>query len=73
MEQRLVAHMDRNLQGLESRVGGKISKLTSSVDRYLKRTEDWHQEHAVLKARYDRLGNVLAHKGIVSEEELALS
>ncbi len=69
MEQRLIAHMDRSLEGLESRVGGKISDLTSAVDRYLKRTETWHDEFQVLRARYNHLIHVLDQKGILAEEE----
>ena len=49
-----------------------FSELQTSVDRYLKRTEDWHQEHIVLRARYNRLITVLSRKGLVTEKEVAL-
>ncbi len=42
-----------------------FSGLQSSVDRYFKRTEDWHDEHAVLKARYDLLVDLLDKKGLI--------
>ncbi|MBI2984213.1 MAG: hypothetical protein HYY50_01135 [Candidatus Kerfeldbacteria bacterium] len=49
-----------------------VFDLHSAVDRYLKRTEDWHQEFAVLKARHDRLAEVLMSKRVVSDEDLKL-
>lgn len=49
-----------------------MDSLHTSVDTYLKRTEDWHQEFSVLKARYDKLADTLTKKGFVKEEELAL-
>lgn len=49
-----------------------FSDLQTSVDRYLKFTEAWHQELTILKSRQDRLAQVLVDKGIVSEKEIAL-
>lgn len=48
----------------------QVEALTNSVDRYLKRSEDWHQEFVILKAQHDRLHKQLVVKGIVSESEL---
>lgn len=56
----------------EERVVGKFSDLQSSVDRYLRFTETWHQELTILKSRQDRLTQVLIDKGLVSEKEVAL-
>lgn len=73
MEQRFAQHVDKGLEQLESRLGNRISDLTASVDRYLKRTETWHDELRVLQARYDRLVHLLDQKGIVQEEETHLA
>ena len=56
----------------ENRVVGKFSDLQTSVDRYLKFTEAWHQELTILKNRQDRLTQVLIDKGVVSQQEVAL-
>lgn len=49
-----------------------FSDLQTSVDRYLKFTETWHQELTILKGRQDRLAQVLVNKGVVTEQEIAL-
>lgn len=49
-----------------------FSQLHTSVDHYTTRTETWYQEHIILKARHDHLTALLARKGIVTEDELAL-
>lgn len=49
-----------------------FSNLQTSVDRYLKFTEAWHQELTILKSRQDRLTQVLVDKGVVSQQEVAL-
>lgn len=49
-----------------------VSSLHTSVDAYLKQTEDWHQEFSVLKARHDKLAILLTKKGFIREEELAV-
>lgn len=56
----------------EHRIVGNFSDLQTSVDRYLKFTEAWHQELTILKSRQDRLTQVLIGKGLVSEKEIAL-
>jgi hypothetical protein len=71
----LVAMEDRikhDLDDLEVRVIEKFSDLQTSVDRYLKFTEAWHQELTILKSRQDRLTQVLVDKGVVSQQEVAL-
>jgi len=73
MEQRLIQHLDGRLSQLEEKLGGKISELTSSIDRYLKRTEEWHDEFNVLKARYEKLVHALDRKGVILEEETHLA
>ncbi len=49
-----------------------VNSLHVSVDTYLKRTEDWRQEFSILKARHDKLAELLAKKGVIREEELVL-
>lgn len=63
----------KELVAVEERLTNKFSELQTSVDRYLKRTEVWHDEFNVLRARYDRLIHVLDQKGIVREEETHLA
>ena len=49
-----------------------FSDLQTSVDRYLKFTEAWHQELVILKHRQDRLTQALVNKGVITEQEIAL-
>ena len=60
------------LNEVRSEIRRDIATLQSSVDTYLKKTETWHDEFIVLKARHDRLSGVLVEKRIVDEDELAL-
>lgn len=50
----------------------RFSNLQSSIDQYLKRTESWHDEQVILRARHDRLSDSLVKKGIVTREETLL-
>lgn len=50
----------------------QLSSLITSVDRFGKNQTDAHDELVVLRARYDRLAEVLVHKGVTSAEELAV-
>lgn len=50
----------------------QIRLLTTTMDGYVKRTDDWYQEFVILKARHDRLHQVLVEKGVVSDDELTL-
>lgn len=61
-----------DLTDLKEQMLTRFSDVQSSVDRYLKFTETWHQELTILKGRQDRLSQVLISKGIVSEQEIAL-
>jgi len=67
-----IKELDGRLEQLEGRLGTRISDLTSSVDRYLKRTEEWRDEHNVLQARFDRVVHLLEEKGILKEEDAHL-
>lgn len=53
-------------------LGRKFGILQTSVDKYLKRTENWHAEFQVLDARVSRMKTVLVNKGIATEDEFAL-
>ena len=66
------ARVTRRIDRVDSGMHESFSELQGSVDTYLKRSEGWHQEFAVLKARHDKLATLLMKKGMVSEEELAL-
>ncbi|MEK7637246.1 MAG: hypothetical protein AAB402_02550 [Patescibacteria group bacterium] len=70
--QKRVFATKKDVMAIEERVTDKFSDLQSSVDRYLKFTEAWHQELTILKSRQDRLAQVLIDKGVVSEKEIAL-
>ena len=70
-----------NLVSLKEKMATKVdmieqkssfSDLQTSVDRYLKFTEAWHQELTILRNRQDRLTQVLIDKGVVSPQEVAL-
>ena len=50
----------------------EITKNTEITDRYLRRTEDWHQEQQILSAQLARMREILIEKGIASEEEFAV-
>ncbi len=50
-----------------------FSALQTSVDRYTKRTEDWHQEQFALKNRVGRLEKTLVRKNVLSENDLLTS
>ncbi len=50
----------------------QLSTLTTSADRFGKRQTDDHDELVVLRARCDRMANILVHKGVAAEEELAV-
>ena len=65
--------LTNKIAAAEEGLTGKFSNLQASVDRYLKRTESWHDEFRVLKARHDRLIHILDQKGIVREEETHLA
>lgn len=40
------------------------------VDDYVKTTKNWYEEFILLKARYDRMSEILIRKGIAKQEEL---
>ncbi len=74
-----VGGLRQDLQRFENTMTGnfakfddKFSNLQSSVDRYFKRTEAWHDEQVILKSRHDRLSDVLVGKGVVTKEEILL-
>ncbi|MBI3957128.1 MAG: hypothetical protein HY340_04045 [Candidatus Kerfeldbacteria bacterium] len=50
----------------------EVRAMTTTVDGYTKKTETWHDEFGVLKARHNKLHDVLVQKGVVSDDELTL-
>lgn len=50
----------------------RLSTLTASVDRFGKRQSVDHDEFVVLRARYERMADVLVHKGVTTRQELAV-
>lgn len=50
----------------------QLSTLTMSVDRFGKRLMGDHDELVVLRARYDRMADVLVSKGVTTRPELAV-
>jgi len=60
--------MGRELDALVKR----IDALTRGTDEFLKKVDTWHQEHVILRARFDRLTARLIQQGIVHEDDLAL-
>ncbi len=65
-------HDTKRLDDRIDKLQASVADLHSSIDRYLKRTETWHDEFMVLQARYDRLVHLLDQKGLVREEETHL-
>lgn len=61
------------LNRLREEVRGDFSELQTSVDRYLKRTETWRDEHNVLQARFDKVVHLLEQKGVIKEEDAHLA
>ncbi|MBI4426827.1 MAG: hypothetical protein HY567_04590 [Candidatus Kerfeldbacteria bacterium] len=67
--------LENKFDSLEDKFDGqnnRFSNLQSSIDEYLKRTESWHDEQVILKARHDRLSDSLVKRGIISKEETLL-
>lgn len=62
-----------DLSNLRNKLKTSFFNLQSSVDRYLKRTEDWHDELNVLQARFKQVVHLLDQKGLVKEEETHLA
>lgn len=50
----------------------QLASLTTSVDRFGKRLTIDHDEFIVLRARYDRMADVLVRKGLTTPQELAI-
>ena len=61
-----------DIHQLSAQMQVSFSDLQSSVDRYLKRTEAWHDECDVLEARFKQVVNLLDQRGIIKEEETHL-
>ena len=70
MENRLEAKIDQRAEIVEEKITEKFSKLQSSVDHYLLRTETWHEEQDVLQHQHDRLEKSLIRKNVISEDDL---
>lgn len=51
-------------------VRADIHEHQKSVDDYVKTTKNWYEEFLFLKARYDRVSEILVRKGIATQEEL---
>ena len=62
-----------DLEQLKQEIRNDFSDLQSSVDRYLKRTETWHDEFEVLAARFKQVVNLLDQRGVLKEEETHLT
>ena len=67
-----IGDVRQDLGRIEKSMNTNFSDLQSSVDRYLKFTQTWHQEFTILRARHNRLENALTTKGIVSEKDIRL-
>lgn len=72
IQQVVSASVQEAVQRASDSLREDFADLQSSVDSYLKRTLDWHQEYEVLRAQHNRLRAVLIEKGIATEEELSV-
>lgn len=76
--QRLDIRIDEVSDGLQEvrrelvELREQVHSLTTTVDGYVKRTNDWYQEFVVLKARHNVLHGKLVEKGIVTDDDLTL-
>lgn len=64
--------VQEEVQKANDAVRSDFAQLQSSVDSYLKQTQDWRQEFVVLRAQHNRLRKVLIEKGLATEEELVV-
>ncbi|MBI3114974.1 MAG: hypothetical protein HYZ09_00570 [Candidatus Kerfeldbacteria bacterium] len=55
-----------------ARVEANVGAIYTNLDTYLKKTEVWHDEMAVLRMSHQRLKETLVRKGVVSDAELAV-
>ncbi|MBI4426616.1 MAG: hypothetical protein HY567_03480 [Candidatus Kerfeldbacteria bacterium] len=61
-----------DVHDLSTQIHASFSNLQSSVDRYLHRTEGWHQEFSVLKGKHEKLSGALIKKGLINEKDTLL-
>ncbi len=62
---------EENQKGSES-LRRDFAQLQSSVDGYMKKSQDWREEFHVLRAQHKRVKEILIEKGVASEEEFAV-
>lgn len=62
---------EENQKGSES-LRRDFAQLQSSVDGYMKKSQEWRDEFQVLRAQHNRVKEVLVEKGVASEEEFAV-
>lgn len=60
----------RELQAVENRLDQRFDDIAGNIDTYLKRTEDWYQEHIVLRHCVGRLETALVRKNILGQNDL---
>jgi len=61
-EIRMSADVDRRLALMEERINRKFDKLTSTLDRFLKRMTDMEDEFATMKHDLNRVKSILKEK-----------
>lgn len=62
MEIRILAKMDKMILASEERINRKIDKLTTTLDKFLKRMTDMEDEFTIMKHDLNRVKSVLKEK-----------
>ena len=61
-ELRLLNNVDQKIVKMELRIGQKIDKLTTTLDRFLKRLTSIEDEFEIMKADINRLKKIIREK-----------
>jgi len=61
-ELRVIDSVDKKLQKMEIRINQKIERLTTTLDRFLKRLVDIEDEFEIMKADINRIKKVVQDK-----------
>ena len=61
-EVRVVAGVDKKLVAMELRINQKFDKLTTTLDKFLKRLTDLEDEFEIMKKDFNRMKAILKEK-----------
>ena len=58
----LESSLERDMERMEFRINQKIDKLTTALDKFLKRLTDAEDEFAIMKADINRMKKIIREK-----------